>query len=184
MEQMHSLLKRQLKRHLGGLDSLPKEWQGFLDAANKAYWEFDADRSTLERSLDLSSQELLQANSEMRAVFQAFPDLFFRLDSEGMILDYKAGSTADLYLSPEKLIGKRIQDVPLENVGNKFQEAIRQVQKTNSLVSIEYSLRMEKREHFYEARLLPVLENQVIVIVRNITERKRAEEALRKSEDR
>jgi PAS domain S-box-containing protein len=184
MEQMHSLLKRQLKRHFDDLDSLPKEWQGLLDAVNKAYWEFDADRCTLERSLDLSSQELLQANSEMRAVFQAFPDLFFRLDSNGTILDYKAGSTADLYLSPEKLLGKRIQDIPLENVGNKFQEAIRQVRKTNSLVSIEYSLRIEKREHFYEARLLPVLENQVIVIVRNITERKKAEEALRKSENR
>jgi two-component system sensor histidine kinase/response regulator len=184
MEQMHSLLKRQLKRHFGGLDSLPKEWQGLFDAVNKAYWEFDADRGTLERSLDLSSQELLQANSEMRAVFQAFPDLFFRLDTDGTILDYKAGSTTDLYLPPEKLLGRRIQDIPLKDVGNKFQEAIQQLKETKSLVSIEYSLKMEKREHFYEARLLPLLENQVIVIVRNITERKRAEEALRESEER
>jgi PAS domain S-box-containing protein len=184
MEQMHSLLKRQLKRHFGGLDSLPKEWQGLLDAVNKAYWEFDADRGTLERSLDLSSQELLQANSETRAVFQAFPDLFFRLDSKGIILDYKAGSTSDLYLPPEKLLGKRIQDIPLKDIGNKFQEAIQQLKETKSLVSIEYSLWIEEREHFYEARLLPLLENQVIVIVRNITERKRAEEALRESEER
>ncbi|MCJ7577825.1 MAG: PAS domain S-box protein, partial [candidate division Zixibacteria bacterium] len=184
MEQMHSLLKRQLKRYFGDLDSLPKEWQGLLDAVNKAYWEFDADRCTLERSLDLSSQELLQANSEMRAVFQAFPDLFFRLDTDGTILDYKAGNTTDLYLPPEKLLGKRIQDIPLKDVGNKFQEAIQQLKETKSLVSIEYSLKIEEREHFYEARLLPLLENQVIVIVRNITERKKAEEALRKSENR
>jgi two-component system sensor histidine kinase/response regulator len=184
MEQIHSLLKRQLRRHFGDLDSLPKEWQGLLDAVNEAYREFDADRSTLERSLDLSSQELLQANSEMRAVFQAFPDLFFRLDAEGTILDYKAGNTSDLYLPPEELLGKRIQDIPLKDVGNKFQEAIQQLKETRSLVSIEYSLSIEKREHFYEARLLPLLENQVIVIVRNITERKKAEESLRKSEHR
>jgi PAS domain S-box-containing protein len=182
MEQIHSLLKRQIKRHFSKLDSLPKEWQGLLDAVNEAYWEFDADRSTLERSLDMSSQELLQANSEMRAAFRAFPDLFFRLDTDGTILDYKAGITTDLYLPPEKLLGKRIQDIPLKGGGNKFHEAILQVQKTNSLVSIEYSLKMEERENFYEARLLPLFENQVIVIVRNITERKRAEEALRKSE--
>jgi len=184
VEQTHSLLKRQLKRHLGDLDSIPKEWQGLLEAVNTAYQEYDTDRRMLERSLELSSQELLQRNSEMRAVFQTFPDLFFRLDAEGTILDYKAGSTTDLYLPPEKLLGKRIQDIPLKDVGKKFHEAIQQLKETKSLVSIEYSLNIEKREHFYEARLLPLLENQVIVIVRNITERKRAEEALRESEER
>ncbi|HEX7400965.1 MAG TPA: GGDEF-domain containing protein, partial [candidate division Zixibacteria bacterium] len=71
MEQTHSLLKRQLKRHLGDLDSLSREWQTFLEAVNTAYEEYDDDRCMLERSLDLSSKELLQRNSEMRAVFQA-----------------------------------------------------------------------------------------------------------------
>ena len=183
MESTHSLLKRQLKRHLGDTNSIPHEWQSFLEAVNTAYEEYDADRRMLERSLELSSQELLQRNSEMRAVYQAFPDLFFRLDTDGTILDYKAGSTADLYLSPEKLVGKRIQDVPPKEVGSKFLKAIEQLKETKSLVSLEYSLMMENRELFYEARLLPLPENQVIVIVRNITERKRAEEALRESEE-
>jgi two-component system sensor histidine kinase/response regulator len=184
VEQTHSLLKRQLKRHLGDLDSLSREWQTFLEAVNTAYEEYDDDRRMLERSLELSSQELLQRNSEMRAVFQAFPDLFFRLDAEGTILDYTAGSTTDLYLPPEKLIGKRIQDIPLKDAGKKFQEALQQLKETQSLVSMEYSLKIEKQEQFYEARLLPLPENQVIVIVRNITERKQAEETLKQSEER
>jgi PAS domain S-box-containing protein len=71
MDKIHSLLKRQLKRIFG--DSLPgaEEWQAFIEAVNNAYREFDADRRMLERSLDLSSNELLQANSEMRAIIQA-----------------------------------------------------------------------------------------------------------------
>lgn len=71
MEKMHSLLKRQLKRIFG--DSFPgtEEWQTFVEAVNNAYREFDADRRMLERSLELSSNELLQANSEMRAIIQA-----------------------------------------------------------------------------------------------------------------
>lgn len=71
MDKMHSLLKRQLKRIFG--DSLPRteDLRAFVDAVNNAYREFDADRRMLERSLDLSSTELLQANSEMRAIIQA-----------------------------------------------------------------------------------------------------------------
>ena len=71
MDKMHSLLKCQLKRIFG--DSLPRteEWRAFVEAVNNAYREFDVDRRMLERSLDLSSTELLQANSEMRAIIQA-----------------------------------------------------------------------------------------------------------------
>ena len=70
---------------------MPEEWKGFIEMVNNAYHEFDIDRNMLERSLELSSQELLRANSEMRAIFEAIPDLFFRLDYNGTILDCKAG---------------------------------------------------------------------------------------------
>ena len=96
MEAMHNLLKRQLKRHLGAEFSVPAEWQAFLDGVNEAYIGFDADRAMLEHSLELSSQELLEANSEMRAVFQAIPDLVFRLDHQGTVIDVKAGASGEL----------------------------------------------------------------------------------------
>src|SRR5262245_19384916 len=67
---MHSLLRRQLKRYIGDPDSAPPQWQRFIAAVGEAYHQSDIDRGMLERSLDLTSQELLQANSEMRAVFE------------------------------------------------------------------------------------------------------------------
>jgi len=66
MEIMHSLLKRQIKRHLGELDAIPKEWEALINAVNEAYRQMDMDREMLERSLELSSDELLEANAEMR----------------------------------------------------------------------------------------------------------------------
>jgi len=173
MKQTHSLLKRQLKRYLGGQNFMPKEWQDFIEAVNNAYCQSDNDRNMLERSLELSSQELLQANSELRAIFQAFPDLFFRLDNEGTILDCKGGITTDLYIPLKNLLGKRLHGVPFEELGNKLLEAIHQARETKSIVSIEYSMRIQEQENFYEARLLPLLEDQIIAIIRNITERKR-----------
>ena len=106
MKQFHSLLKRQLKHFFGESFQIPPEWFGFINAVNDIYLESDDDRAMLERSLDLSSQELIQANSEMRAIFQAIPDLFFRLDSEGTILDYKSGSEEDVILKQEERRGQ------------------------------------------------------------------------------
>lgn len=181
---MHNLLKRQLKKYFGDSFSIPAEWQKFIDAVDNAYIQFDTDRSMLERSLDLSSQELLQANSDMRALIQAFPDLLFRIDPNGTILDFKTGSKTDLYLPYMNLIGKRIQDIPLRDVSAKFQEAISRVQATQVIVNIEYSLMIRGHEYYYETRLLPLIENQIMIIVRNISDRKRVEEALRDSEEK
>ncbi|NOX75689.1 MAG: GAF domain-containing sensor histidine kinase [Gammaproteobacteria bacterium] len=91
MNQLHSLLYRQIRRHFGDtLLSIGKEpeekiatdkkpstqqlptdkWISFLASVSAAYEEHDADRAMLERSLDISSQELMQANSNMRALYE------------------------------------------------------------------------------------------------------------------
>jgi len=182
MERIHSLLKRQIKRHLGKPDAVPETWEALINAVNEAYRQMDMDREMLERSLDLSSQELLQANSEMRAVLHAFPDLLFRTDSKGTVLDYQTSNARDLHFLQGEVVGRQISDVFPEDAGEKFDEAIARVQKTRSLVNMEYSVARRDSEHFYEARLLPLLESQIIIIIRDITERKRAEEARRQSE--
>ena len=69
----NSLLKRQIKKSFGAAFHVPVQWEKFIEAVDAAYKEFDTDRTMLERSIDLSSQELLQANSEMRAIFHAIP---------------------------------------------------------------------------------------------------------------
>ena len=181
MKPYHSLLKRQLQRCFedSSLDALDPHLQKFIEAVNDAYQQSDEDRSLLERSLELSSDELLQANSEMRAVFKAFPDLFFRLDYDGKILDYKAESSSGLYLLPQKVIGRNIQDLPNEKVVQQLKNAIEQLKQSKSRVNIEYGLSVQEEQFFYEARFLPLLEDQIIAIIRNITDRKKAEEEMR-----
>jgi len=168
----HNLLKRQLKKVFGESFSIPDEWHSFIEAVNTAYHEFDVDRNMLERSLDLSSQELLQANSEMRVILDTLPDLFFRLSHDGVILDCKAGHSSDLYTMKEKIIGKRIDGIPIPEIKEKFQDAIHRIQETSSSISIEYSLMFGKNEYFYEVRFLPLLDNQIIAIIRNVTDQK------------
>src|SRR3984957_5212430 len=65
MPAKQSLLKRQLKRSFGGDFAIPTEWKGFIAAVDSAYSDFDTDRELTERSTELSSQELLEANLDL-----------------------------------------------------------------------------------------------------------------------
>lgn len=66
LQARHSLLARQLKKYMAE-ETIPSEWQRLLEAVDLAYKQFDSDREMLERSLELSSQELIQANIDARA---------------------------------------------------------------------------------------------------------------------
>lgn len=66
MADRHNLLQRQIRRFLGSEEGLSRSCEQFLDAVDDAYHQADYDRSLLERSMDLSSQELLQANAALR----------------------------------------------------------------------------------------------------------------------
>ncbi len=71
MDERHSLLKRQIKKHLNGKNPFDGECLAFLEAVDAAYKQFDEDRNMLERSLDLSSHELLDANASLRQMKDA-----------------------------------------------------------------------------------------------------------------
>ena len=175
--ELHSLLARQLKRHFGGIEAVPGILTGFMNSVNEAYRCFDDDRQVLERSLELSSQELLQANADMQAVLQAFPDLFFRLRIDGTILDCKISRGVQPYAPPEHLVGKQIQSISIPEVGLAYDAALRQVRESRGNVRIEYGMPAPDGSRvFYEARLIPLFDDQVIAIVRDVTERRIAED--------
>jgi PAS domain S-box-containing protein len=181
---MHSLLKRQIKKIFGEIPNFGKELTDFISAVDSSYKEFDTDREMLERSLELSSQELVQANTDMNNILVAIPDLIFRLDQQGFILDLKASSRDDFIITPTELYGKRIQDIPIKELSVKFQKAIQEVNNSKSIVNIEYDLTVNGNVEHYETRLIPLINDQMIAIIRNITVRKNTEEALKESEER
>lgn len=66
MNLMHRLLERQISRHLGGATAASAELAAFIAAVDEAYVSADADRLLIERSLDLMSKELTEANAGLR----------------------------------------------------------------------------------------------------------------------
>jgi signal transduction histidine kinase len=173
---MHRLLERQLRRHFGSVEAVPEGLAKFLAAVDQAYEDFDDHCRLVERSMELSAQELLQANAEMRAVLSAFPDLFIWVDEDDTIVNVQAGDPGDLVVGVHELLGRRVDTIPIEGLGEKFAAAIERVRQTGRSISIDY--RLPETDADYEARILPLIGGQIIVIVRNITDRKRLEDAV------
>ncbi|UTA47713.1 EAL domain-containing protein [Simiduia sp. 21SJ11W-1] len=129
-----------------------------------------------------SEQDRL-AENELETIFQSLPDLFFRLASDGTILDYRSQNETELYAPPSYFLGKRMQDVLPEEVGDFFIKRMAEQRATGKLVCYEYDLPLPNGIARFEGRLrdLPGTD-QMIVIVRNITEQHEQQQARKRAE--
>ncbi|NTV30074.1 MAG: PAS domain S-box protein, partial [Candidatus Omnitrophica bacterium] len=130
MDNIHSLLKRQMKRYLAGVNPSP-EFQAFLEAVNRAYFDFDADRNMLERSFDFSSQELLQANvgfrkaneelQKLAAVVQHSTELISLADASGRLLFLNEAGCRMLGIDPADVSRHALPDLMAEGSRVRFE---------------------------------------------------------------
>lgn len=175
MKDLHRLLARQIRRYLPSNEPLPHRFETFLEAVNTAYHENDEDRRMMERSLELSSQELLQSNAELRAVFQALPDHYFRIGSEGRILEYKSAGSRMPPLKQDNPVGMTLVDLVPEAAAVLFEKALMVTLRDRTATAFEYTVPNPEGPLFFEARLIPLFADQLILILRDITERKKSE---------
>ena len=127
-----SSTKKQLQEEVQKYNSLKKEFDN-LKNTNKLLQRKMCDSLATEA-------QLLQTTSELQELFQAFPDIYFRMKSDGTILSCHANEFSNLYLPPEQFLGKQLEQVVPPSIACQFREAISQVLETNSLIAIEYSL--------------------------------------------
>ncbi|MCU0544249.1 MAG: PAS domain S-box protein [Oscillatoriaceae cyanobacterium Prado104] len=126
-----------------------------------------------------AQEALRQKTSELEAVFRALPDLYFRLNADGTILDYLSGNSVELYLPAEEFLGKKMTEILPPYLAVQFERARREIVETRTPINLEYSLPLSEGEQIYEARLLPLNFSEIIIIARNITQRKQAESELK-----
>lgn len=126
----------------------------------------------------LARQELLQRNQELEAIFQAYPDLYFVVGESGAIEQYRAGKSGDLYVAPEKFLGRNMHDFLPTEVAVKFDAAIGRLAAGSRLENVEYELTLPDGPAQFEARVASLPDRRVAILVRNITDRKQLEERL------
>src|SRR5476649_1813225 len=120
------------------------------------------------------------ADAHNRAVLAAIPDTFFRLNQDGYYLDYEQGHDASGVFSIERCVGKHISEVLPQAIAERLQQQMLSVLATQQIGSVDYALQRGDTLQHFEARLVTSGAGEVLGLVRDISERKRTEEQIRR----
>jgi C4-dicarboxylate-specific signal transduction histidine kinase len=92
-----------------------------------------------------------------------------------VFLDYYAKNPAELLVAPEVFLGKTIWDVLPPQVSAPLANAIAGTLAAGEPETFEYSIEVDPTQRFYEACVVGCDDGEILCIVRDITDRKRAE---------
>jgi PAS domain S-box-containing protein len=124
-----------------------------------------------------AQEKLLASEARYQAILDAIPDLMFRISRDGEYLDLKSEG-ANVSLSRDEIVGKHLQELLPSDVAAISQVAIAKTLDSGTLQTCEYQLPTPLGIRDYEARLVVSGEDEVLAIVRDITQRKQSEVAL------
>jgi diguanylate cyclase (GGDEF)-like protein/PAS domain S-box-containing protein len=180
---IHRLLKKQYTRLFReGRGSPFHMVRRLLRAISDTYRQEDEQRRVLERSLDIGSQEIAQRSAQIRSVFQMYPDAFLVVDASGVIVE--ATGAIGNPGAPYSWLDRPLAEFPNTDIGRRFSQAFLRVRENRTPATFEYSLAKGAEIAFHEARLRPLEEGHVLVVVRDVSEHRLALEALRTAEER
>ncbi len=142
-------------------------------------WAFGIDVTNRKNT----KERLRKKTEEIEKIFEALPDLYFRIDSQGIILDCKSGIHSDFDIVTQECIGHALEDRVPQEIKLLFNKDIDEVFETNNLIEREFSVKEKGELKHFESRLIPLTTHEIIIIVRDISKRKLTEEAKKKAEE-
>ncbi len=139
----------------------------------------------IEYSVDITERRLANleredSESRYRALIEASPDKHLRVDRSGTILDFK-GDLSELIISPTSIIGGDLCDLPFSQ-GTQIALAsfIERAIDTGVVHLHEYEVERAQGTQTFEARVSKAGPNEALCVIRDITQRKEAEDGLRR----
>lgn len=104
------------------------------------------------------------------------PDMLFGLSRDGIYLNFISTASLKPLPSPSQFLGQFISQTLSPELAATFGVAIGRSLQTGEMQSLKYQLSIEGSLCNYEARIVACSADKLLAIVRDLTERKQAEE--------
>lgn len=129
-------------------------------------------------------QAIQEAHATNESLIAAMPDMLFQLNGEMRIVRYHADSRETLSMPPEAFLGKRLDESLSPDMARRFAEAAQAASLSGLLQRVEYTSARGGRQRHFEARFRAVRTGGALAVIRDVTDLKETELALRESEAR
>lgn len=160
----------------GASDYLPYNELGRLGAAaQQAITTAQARAATRQQQIEAAVQHHRQQTRDLLA---AMHDLVVVVDGDGRLQEIIPTDPEKLYVPPDVALGKTIVEIFPPDKAALFDEQRQRVLVTRSIVEIEYTLPMDGRDTWFHARLVPLPDNAVLFVIRDITPQKETAAAI------
>ncbi len=124
-------------------------------------------------------KKLLKREQRFLSVIATLPDILVLLNKEGVYQNIWTGHEENLFNEKDEMLGKKFENVLPEHVAKKIRYHLDKTLKYNELQVFEYKLRVVSGElKYFESRMTAISQNQAVVVIRDITDRKNAEKEL------
>lgn len=132
------------------------------------------DRKRLEAAHTQAITDLEQSERRHRTLLKALPDLLLRMNREGQFLDFVAPDNMQVLHGSHTLI-RSVYDLLPQGVAAQRMQYVHQALTTRQPQVYEQTLFNGAEPLTEEVRIVPDGDDEVVVIVRDISDRKRAE---------
>jgi PAS domain S-box-containing protein len=119
---------------------------------------------------------LRHSEATTNAILDAFPDIMFIIDGEGTFLQVFARDSALLLKPASEIVGNKLEDVLLPDWATNTFARVKKVMASGKPDVVDYELDVPAGKRHFEARFSLITPGEVLTIIRDITERKNAEE--------
>lgn len=130
--------------------------------------------------LEESHEELRLSEAKNRVILETIPDSILQVSKDGTLLNFKPSKDDDMSIPPSDLLGKNMSAVMPDDAARQAMQHMEQAIRSGGVEVFEYPYERRGEKRNCEARMVVSGENEVLAILRDTTDRKRAEDAERK----